>query len=330
MTPYQKRTLSPIAQRMAGDMCVRNLSQRTIDAYTYHVDRFARFFDKPLDQLGPEEIRTYQLHLIQERKASWSAFNQAVCGLRFLYRITLPRPWVVQQVPFGKRPKRLPAVLGPEEVSQLLSCVPLLKHRTILLTLYAAGLRLSEASHLRLADIHGPRMQIHITNGKGRKERLVPISPRLLHELREYWKADRPSNFLFPGKTADVPLSNATIQKACKLAAALAGIHKSVTPHTLRHSYATGLLEAGVDLLTISRLLGHSSFITTMVYLHVRRPHLDSTPSPLDWLPVRQCPRWLDPNQAASPNPPGDSEPPTNSNSKPTDPPENGPAQASA
>jgi integrase len=158
----------------------------------------------------------------------------------------------------------------------------------------------------------------------------VPISPRLLHELREYWKADRPANYLFPGKTEDVPLSSATIQKACKLAAALAGIHKPVTPHTLRHSYATGLLEAGVDLLTISRLLGHSSFLTTMVYLHVRRPHLESTPSPLDWLPVRQCPRWLDPNQAASPNPPGDSEPPTNSNSKPTHPPESGPAQASA
>lgn len=330
MTPYQKRTLSPMAQRMAGDMCVRNLSQRTIDAYTYHVERFARFFDKSLDQLGPEEIRTYQLHLIEERKASWSAFNQAVCGLRFLYRVTLPRPWVVQQVPFGKRPKRLPSVLGPEEVSQLLACVPLLKHRTILLTLYAAGLRLSEATHLRLADIDGPRMQIHITNGKGRKERLVPISPRLLHELREYWKADRPANYLFPGKTEDVPLSSATIQKACKLAAALAGIHKPVTPHTLRHSYATGLLEAGVDLLTISRLLGHSSFITTMVYLHVRRPHLDSTPSPLDWLPVRQCPRWLDPNQADAPHPPGDNPPSTNSKPKPTDPPESGPAQASA
>ena len=330
MTPYQKRTLSPIAQRMAGDMCVRNLSQRTIDAYTYHVERFARFFDQSLDQLGPEEIRTYQLHLIEERKASWSAFNQAVCGLRFLYRVTLPRPWVVQQVPFGKRPKRLPSVLGSEEVSQLLACVPLLKHRTILLTLYAAGLRLSEASHLRLADIHGPRMQIHITNGKGRKERLVPISPRLLHELREYWEADRPSHYLFPGKTEDVPLSSATVQKACKLAAATAGIHKPVTPHTLRHSYATGLLEAGVDLLTISRLLGHSSFITTMVYLHVRRPHLDSTPSPLDWLPVRQCPRWLDSNQAPLPNPPGDSEPPTNAKPKPTDPPESSPAPASA
>lgn len=126
MTPYQKRTLSPIAQRMAGEMLVRNLSPRTIDAYTYHVERFSRHFDKPLDQLGPEEVRLYQLHLIEVRKASWSAFNQAVCGLRFLDHVTLPRPWVVQQIPFGKRPKRLPAVLGSEEVSQLLAGVPLL------------------------------------------------------------------------------------------------------------------------------------------------------------------------------------------------------------
>ena len=226
MTPYQKRTLSPLAQRMAGDMRVRNLSPRTIDAYTYHVERFAKHFDKPLDQLGPEEVRLYQLHLIEVRKASWSAFNQAVCGLRFLYHVTLPRPWVVQQIPFGKRPKRLPSVLGSEEVN------------------------------------------------------------------------------------------------------------KRVSPHTLRHSYATGLLEAGVDLLTIGRLLGHKSFTTTLIYLHVRRPHLDSTPSPLDWLPVRQCPRWLEPNPAAPSNEPSNTplnnHPPTNS--EPTRPqsPERGPANPSA
>jgi integrase/recombinase XerD len=329
MTPYQKRTLSPIAQRMAGDMLVRGRASRTIDAYTYHVERFAKYFGKSLDELGPEEIRLYQLHLIEVRKVSWSAFNQAVCGLRFLYHVTLPRPWVVQQIPFGKRPKRLPAVLGSEEVSQLLACVPLLKHRTVLLTLYAAGLRLSEATHLRLRDIDGQRMQIHITHGKGRKERLVPISPRLLQTLREYWKEDRPSNYLFPGKTADVPLSGATIQKACKLAAAVARINKLVTPHTLRHSYATGLLEAGVDLLTIGRLLGHKSFTSTMIYLHVRRPHLDSTPSPLDWLPVRQCPRWLEPDPTRSPLPPSSNAPTPTPPTQP-EPPESGPANPSA
>jgi integrase len=153
---------------------------------------------------------------------------------------------------------------------------------------------LSEATHLRIPDIDGQRMQIRITNGKGRKERVVPVSPRLLEELREYWKLQRPGNYLFPGMTADVPLSATTIQKACKVAAAKAGITKNVTPHTLRHSYATGMLEAGVDLLTISKLLGHSSFVTTMIYLHVRRQHFDRSPSPIDWLPARQCPQWAE------------------------------------
>lgn len=310
MTPYQKRTLSPITLRMAEDMLVRNLAQRTIDAYTYHVERFAKHFGKPLDQLGPEEIRQYQLHLIEVQKVSWSSFNQAVCGLRFLYLVTLPKPWVVQHIPFGKRPKRLPPVLGSEEVSRLIACVPLLKHRTVLLTLYAAGLRLSEATHLQVPDIDSTRMQLNIRHGKGSKQRLVPLSPRLLEELRDYWRQTRPTSFLFPGKTADVPLSNATIQKACKMAAALARLNKPVTPHTLRHSYATGLLEAGVDLLTIGQLLGHKSFTTTMIYLHVRRPHLESTPSPLDWLPVRQCPRWVEPAQEPPSSTPRKNDPP--------------------
>jgi site-specific recombinase XerD len=201
----------------------------------------------------------------------------------------------VKHIPFGKRPKKIPAVLGDEEVQQLLSSVRNLKHRTVLLVCYAAGLRLSEATHLRIRDIDSQRMQIRITNGKGRKERLVPISPRLLHELREYWKHHRPSNFLFPGKTPDTPLSSSTIQKACKQAVLQTRILKQVTPHTLRHSYATGLLEAGVDLLTIGRLLGHRSFTTTLIYLHVRRVHLDRAPSPIDWLPIRQCPKWVQP-----------------------------------
>lgn len=330
MTPHQKRILSPIAQRMAGDMRVRNLAQRTIDCYTYHVERFATHFGQSLEQLGPEQIRQYQLHLIEVKKASWSSFNQAVCGLRFLYHVTLPRPWVVQHIPFGKRPKKLPAVLGGEEVSRLLACVPTLKHRAILLTLYAAGLRLSEATQLRVSDIDSSRMQLNIRQGKGSKQRLVPLSPRLLEELREYWRQTRPATFLFPGKTPDVPLANDTVQKACKLAAALARIPKHVTPHTLRHSYATGLLEAGVDLLAISRLLGHRSFLTTMVYLHVRQPHLESIPSPLDWLPVRQCPRWSDPNAGPSASVPAHDSPPPGT--PPTRPqaPQTGQAQPSA
>jgi site-specific recombinase XerD len=185
----------------------------------------------------------------------------------------------------------------------------------VLLTLYAAGLRLAEATHLKLPDIDSQRMQLKVNGGKGGKDRYVPISPRLLEELRTYWKIARPSNYLFPGKTADVPLSGATVQKACKLAAAQARITKTVTPHTLRHSFATALLEAGVDLMAISKLLGHSSFLTTMIYLHCRRQHFNAAPSPIDWLPVRQCPRWVDPSlQAPKQAPPEEDQGQDNSN----------------
>ncbi len=297
MTPYKKR-MNPFIQRMVGDMQLRNMADATIDAYTYHVDKFCQFFGKPADQLGPEEIRQYQLYLVNEKKASWSSFNQAVCGLRFLYEVTLGRPWAVRHIPFGKRPKKLPVVLSNEEASRLLECIHNPKHRAVILTSYAAGLRLRETTHLRVADIDGTRAQIRICCAKGSKERVVPASPRLLGELREYWKQTRPRNYLFPGRTADVPLSSATIQKAYKLALAKAGIQKAATPHTMRHSWATGMLEAGVDLLTISKLLGHASFVTTMIYLHVRRQHFDRSPSPIDWLPVRQCPKWAEPQES--------------------------------
>jgi len=294
MTPWQKRA-TPLIQRMAEDMTIRNLAQKTIDAYTYHVGRFATFLEKPAEQATPEDVRSFQLHLVEERKVGWSTFNQAVCGLRFLYRITLPRPWHVEMIPFGKRPKKLPTVLCTNEVEQLLACVKSLKHRTLLLTLYAAGLRLGEATSLQIPDIDSQRMLLHINRGKGQKDRIVPLSPRLLSELREYWKQERPPTYLFPGRTPEVPLSGTTIQKMCKQAALKAGLSKRISPHTLRHSFATGLLEAGVDLLTIGRLLGHKSFSTTLIYLHVRRPHLESTPSPIDWLPVRQLPGWKTP-----------------------------------
>ena len=296
MTPWQNRA-DALTKRMADDMKLRNYSQKTIDAYTYHVGRFAEFLDRSPESATPEDVRSFQLHLIEKRKVGWSSFNQAVCGLRFLFRTTYPRKWAVSMVPFGKRPKKLPAVLSGEEVTSLLSCVKNIKHRTFLLTLYAAGLRLSEAAALTLADIDSQRMQLRVAFGKGAKERLVPLSPRLLTQLREYWKEYRPSQYLFPGKTCDVPLSSTTIQKMLKAALRTSGILKAVTPHTLRHSYATGLLEAGVDLLAISRLLGHRSFSTTMIYLHVRRVHLGSTPSPIDWLPVRQLPGWAQPEE---------------------------------
>jgi site-specific recombinase XerD len=203
-------------------------------------------------------------------------------------------------VPFGKRPKTLPTVLSRQEVDQIIQCTPNLKHRTFLMTLYSGGLRFAEAANLRIHDIDSKRMQIRVACGKGKKERLVPLSPRLLKELRIYWKKYKPSGLLFPGKTPEKTYADTTIRKAMKDAAERAGIKRRVYPHVLRHSYATGLLEAGVDLLTISKLLGHASFITTMVYLHCRREHLHSTPSPLDWLPVRQLPTYTPPPENVS------------------------------
>jgi len=248
-------------------------------------------------------VREFQLWMINELKSSWSQFNQAVCALRFFYTYTYKRDWVVQQIPFGPRPKTLPVVLSGDEVARLIACVKNIKHRTVLLTLYSSGLRISEGLNLKITDIDSERMMLKVNQGKGSKDRYVPISPRLLKALRDYWREMRPNEFLFPGKTDDTPLNKAVVQKVCSLAAAQAKINKQVTPHTLRHSYATGLLEAGVDLLAISKLLGHSSFTTTMIYLHCRRQHLDSTPSPIDWLPVRQCPKWIDPTFRNDNNP---------------------------
>ena len=206
MTPYQKR-LNGYILRMAEDMQVRNMADATIDAYTYHVDKFCKYFGKAAEQLGPEEIREYQLFLVNEKKVSWSSFNQAVCGLRFVYEVTLHRPWEVKHIPFGKRPKKLPVVLSNEEASRLLSCdcLPNPKHRAVLLTCYAAGLRLTESTHLRVADIERRPAAAAHPHGEGSKERFVPASPRLLNELRAYWKLDRPSNYLFPGKSCDTP-----------------------------------------------------------------------------------------------------------------------------
>jgi site-specific recombinase XerD len=286
---------TPLRQRMQQDMQIRNLAPSTIDTYIYHVRCFAKYFGKSPDLLGPEHVRDYQVHLVENKKASWSSFNQAVCALRFLYRITLPREWPVTMIPFGKKPKILPTVLALDEVQRLLACTYPLKHRTILTTLYATGLRLEEALHLLVTDVDSTRMLLRVACGKGAKERFVPFSPRLLNTLRDYWKKLRPFQWLFPGRKPDKPLSASAVQRGCERSVREAGIQKHVTPHTLRHSYATGLLEAGVDLLTISRLLGHRSFSTTLIYLHVRRPHLASVPSPLDWLPVNQCPKSVEP-----------------------------------
>jgi integrase/recombinase XerD len=313
MTPHDRRPC-PITVRMAEDMKIRHLARRTIDTYTFHVARFADFLQKPLDRTTPEDVRNFQLHLIEVRKLAYSSFNQAVCALRFLFTHTIPVDWPVTMVPYGKRPKTLPVVLGRQEVDQLLRCTENFKQRTFLTLLFATGMRISEAANLRINDIDSQRMQIRILHGKGNKQRQVPLSPRLLSELRSYWKQYKPVSLLFHGKTPEKIYGDTTIQLAIKESAKKAGINKHVTPHTLRHSYATGLLEAGVDLLTISRLLGHASFATTMVYLHCRREHLLSAPSPLDWLPVQQLPTYQPPADKQPPTdkqPPVDKQPPT-------------------
>jgi len=277
--------MSELRKRFVEDLQLRNYARRTIETYTRHVAGFARHFGRSPEELGPEEIRSYQLYLVQEKGVSWSTFNQAVCALRFLYRITLPRPWAVAMIAFAKKPKKLPCVLGAEEVEKLLSCARPAKLRMVLATLYAAGLRLGEALHLQPADIDASRMLLHVRQGKGGKDRMVPLSPRLLRELREYWQVERPKVWLFPGAGGQRPLDPASVQKACGQAALAAGLQKHVTPHTLRHSFATLLAERGENLLTIQALLGHRSLTTTQIYLHLRRAHLSSIVSPFDYLP---------------------------------------------
>jgi site-specific recombinase XerD len=286
--------MTPLRQRMLHDMQVRNLSPRTIECYLSHVAKFARYFGRSPEHLGPEEVRRWQVHLVEEKRASWSTFNQAVCALRFFYRITLAQDWPVTQIPYAKRPKRLPTVLSIDEVHRLLACVPSLKPRLVLTTAYAAGLRISEATQLQVTHVDSQRMMIHVEQGKGAKDRLVPLSPRLLEELRSYWRLTRPWHWLFPGLNPQQPLHPGTVQRECQQAAQAAKLTKHVTPHTLRHSYATHLLEAGVDLPTIQRLLGHQSVSTTMIYLHVSAQRVKTIASPWDWLPVQQLPSPLE------------------------------------
>lgn len=277
--------MSELRKRFVEDLSLRNYARRTIETYTRHVACFARHFGRSPEELGPEEIRSYQLYLVQEKGVSWSTFNQAVCALRFLYRITLPRDWAVTMIAFAKKPKKLPCVLGAEEVEKLLGCARPAKLRMVLATLYAAGLRLDEALHLKPADVDSSRMLLHVRQGKGGKDRMVPLSPRLLTELRQYWQVGRPRVWLFPGADGQRPLDPASVQKACGRAALEAGLQKHVTPHTLRHSFATMLAERGENLLTIQALLGHRSLTTTQIYLHLRRVHLSSIVSPFDYLP---------------------------------------------
>jgi integrase/recombinase XerD len=274
--------MTPLRQRMIEDLEIRNYSPGTIKNYVRYVAGFSRHFWRSPDRLGPEEVRTYQLHMIKKR-VSWSYFNGIVCALRFLYVVTLGQPDMVQRLPYAKKPKKLPTVLSLDEVRRFLGAIDNAKHRMVLMTAYAGGLRVSEALRLQAADIDSQRMVIHVHLGKGRKDRLVPLSDKLLALLRAYYAQQRLGAYLFPGQT-DRPLNNKSIQEACKRARKAAGLRKPVTPHTMRHSYATHMLEAGTDLRTLQVILGHSSISSTAIYLHVRRHRLTAARSPLDLL----------------------------------------------
>ena len=281
--------MSPLRRRMIEDLRIRNYSPHTIQIYVEMVARFARHFGRSPAELGPEEVHTYQLQML-EAGTSWSQFNQAVSALRFLYRITLARPWPVEHIPYGKKPRRLPVVLSQEEVLRLLGRVASPAHRVALATAYAGGLRVSEVVALRVEDIDSARMLVHIADGKGQKARLVPLSQVLLGELRAYWRARRPRPWLFPGQKAGRPITAHALGSACRRAAQAAGLKKHVTVHTLRHSFATHLLEAGTDIRTVQALLGHASISTTSRYTHVKRHLIMATRSPLDLVAELRAP----------------------------------------
>ena len=276
--------MTPLRRRMTEDLILHNRSPKTIRLYINWVADFARYFHTSPDQLGPEHVRSYLLHLVQERQVSSNVHKQARLALQFFYRVTLGRDWVVAEVACPKAPKTLPVVLSQDEMARFLDALQNPKHRALLMTAYAGGLRLSEVARLRVEDIDSARMVIHIRQGKGHKDRDVMLSPRLLTVLREYWAAYRPRPYLFPGRQSDQPVSPRTVQMVCQRALAASGLSKHVHMHTLRHSFATHLLESGTDLRTIQVLLGHHSFSTTARYLHIATAALKSTRSPFDGL----------------------------------------------
>jgi len=276
--------MTALRRRMTEDLILYNRSPKTIRRYIHWVTAFAQHFHTSPDQLGPDHVRSYLLHLIQQRQVSYNVHTQARLALQFFYRVTLGRDWVVAGLARPKAPKKLPVVLSQDEMARFLDALQNPKHRALLMTAYAAGLRLSEVVGLRVEDIDSARMVIHVRQGKGHKDRVVMLSPRLLTVLREYWAIDRPRPYLFPGCQPDQPISPRTVQLVCQRALKASGLSKHVHMHTLRHSFATHLLESGTDLRTIQVLLGHQSFSTTARYLHITTATLTSTRSPFDEL----------------------------------------------
>ena len=284
--------MTHLRKLMLEELQRRNYSEETIRSYIHAVEDFSRRFNCPPDCLGPRHIREYQAELFQKRKLSSGTVVIRLAALRFFYTKTLRRAWSVADTPYPKRSHRLPAILSREEVAQLIDAASTAFHRTLLMTLCATGARNAEVTRLKFSDVDSKRMVIHIQGGKGRKDRDVMLSPKLLEELREHWHRLRrkPRVWLFPGNhdhCADHPIDTKTVWHACQQAAKLAGIQKGVHPHTLRHCFATHLLEDSADLRTIQILLGHHDLKETALYLHLSQRHLNTTASPLDLLKLK-------------------------------------------
>jgi site-specific recombinase XerD len=281
--------ISPLRHRMIEDMTVRNLSPATQRSYIHAVSKFSRFFGSSPDRLDLEDVRQFQVYLVSQG-ISWPALNQTVCALRFFYGVTLKRDAMPERIPYARQPRKLPVVLSADEVVQFLEAVPSLKTRAALTTAYAAGLRASEAVNLKVRDIDSGRMLIRVEHGKGGKDRYVMLSAQLLGILRTYWKLARPGGWLFPGRDPDQPLNVQVLHSACRSAVAAAGLSKRVTVHTLRHSFATHLLENGTDIRIIQVLLGHNNLSSTTRYAQVSSGLIGRTQSPLDRLRLEVVP----------------------------------------
>jgi integrase/recombinase XerD len=283
--------MTKLRQRMIEDMQVRNLAAATQRNYILHVARFARFYNLSPEHLDLEDIRQFHLHLLHDVHLSPEAVNQSVSALKFLYLKVLEMPWSDDHFPRAKRSHKLPVILSPEEVSAFFDHVPSLRYRAALMTCYGAGLRVSEAVALKVGEIDSQRMLIRVEQGKGRKDRYAMLSERLLKVLRIWWRAARPEGYLFPGWRRGKHMSSESLQTACREAAQRAGIAKRVTVHTLRHSFATHMLENGTDVRIIQALLGHSRIDTTAHYTAVSNRLISHSLSPLDKLDAKPAPR---------------------------------------
>jgi site-specific recombinase XerD len=281
--------MSPLRRRMIEDMTVRNLSPATQRSYLHAVTKFSRYFGRSPERLDIEDVRAFQVHLVSTG-ISWPALNQTVCALRFFYGVTLGHGEIPERIPYAREPRKLPVVLSADEVVRFLEAVPSLKTRVVLTTAYAAGLRASEAVGLKVADIDSGRMVIRVEHGKGGKDRYVMLSAQLLGVLRTYWRLARPRTWLFPGRDESKSIDVQVLYAACRSACVAAGLAKRVTVHTLRHSFATHLLESGTDIRIIQVLLGHSNLSSTARYTRVSSGLIRRTESPLDRLSLDVVP----------------------------------------